>query len=86
MSYYPNQLASYATRVDNVDYVIANDVNALFAEIYAIQSIIGTNPHSRTSAWNVGNFSTATTTWTSLSDRITNIENGIYIIDCGGAI
>jgi hypothetical protein len=44
MSVYPTGIDSFTTKVDNVDDVLAADVNNLQSSVVAIQNTLGTNP------------------------------------------
>lgn len=44
MATYPNGIASWTNRIDNVNTVWAADPNTLAAELVAVQNAIGTNP------------------------------------------
>jgi hypothetical protein len=75
---YPGSVRNFLARVDLVDTVIADNVNSLQEELKAVQTTLGsaatgTSPLASTYS---GTFAT-TTTWTTLSDRITNIESGL---------
>ena len=75
---FPSSVRSYVPRVDLVDTVIADNVNSLQEEIRAIETVIGTattNQSPLISTW-TGTFNT-TTNWTTLYDRIANIEAGL---------
>jgi hypothetical protein len=70
---YPTQPANFIAKVDVQDTVYADHINTLQNEVYAIETIVGSNP-------NVSNYTgsfSLTNTWTSLTDRITNIERGL---------
>ena len=75
---FPSSVRSYVPRVDLVDTVIADNVNSLQEEIRAIETVIGTaatNQNPLASTW-TGTFNT-TTNWTTIYDRIANIEAGL---------
>jgi hypothetical protein len=75
---YPGSVRNFLARVDLVDTVIADNVNSLQEELKAVQTTLGsaaTGTSPLASAYS-GTFTT-TTTWTTLSDRITNIESGL---------
>jgi hypothetical protein len=75
---YPNQVRSYTAEVDLVSTVAADNVNSLQQEIVAIETALGTaastNPLTSTFT---GSWSTATTNWTTVGDRLNNIEAGL---------
>jgi hypothetical protein len=75
---YPGSVRNFLARVDLVDTVIADNVNTLQEELKAVQTTLGsaatgTSPLASTYS---GTFA-ITTTWTTLSDRIANIEAGL---------
>jgi hypothetical protein len=91
---YPNQVRSYTHVVDLVDTVVADNVNSLQDEIQAVETALGTaastNPLTSTFS---GTWSTATAGWTTVGDRLNNIEAGLvngvstapYIFKTGGS-
>lgn len=72
---YPSGVKTFVPKVDNQDPVIAADVNSAYLEISAIENTLGTNPGTIL-GWS-GPFDQATTTWSSVSARIANIEKGL---------
>lgn len=79
-SSFPGGNRSFTPRVDLADTVYADDVNSLQEEVRALEvKINGTTPSSGdnmlTSTY-AGTFA-ATATWTSLYDRLNNIEAGL---------
>ena len=91
---FPNQVRSYTAAVDLVTTVAADNVNSLQQEVVAIETALGnatsTNPLTSTYA---GTFSTATTSWNTVADRLLNIEAGLvngvtnapYVLKSGGS-
>ena len=78
MATYPGSIELFAgknPRTDNVDPVMASDVNLLYSEVSAIETIVGINPNV-TPSWS-GDFDSVTTSWGTLSARIANIEKGV---------
>lgn len=75
---YPGALRPFSSRVDLRDTVVAADVNSLQEEVYAIETTLGTasNANKPLASTYSGTFA-LTTTWTTLSDRIANIEAGL---------
>jgi hypothetical protein len=75
---FPGALRPFSSRVDLRDTVVAADVNSLQEEVYAIETTLGTasNANKPLASTYTGSFS-LTTTWTSLSDRLANIEAGL---------
>lgn len=72
---YPSSVKSFVTKVDFADTVFAAHVNDLQDEVNAIQANLGTSIKTG-SGW-VGAFDQITTNWSTLKDRITNIEYGL---------
>lgn len=79
---YPSSIKSFLYRVDNVDKVIASDVNSAYDEITAIETQLGAGGvASRSTAWGAAAVNTTTLDWTSsggLRARLDNLENGLY--------
>ena len=77
-AYYPTTVADFGNdRTDNVNTVIASDVNRAYAEILAIENTIGFSPLTDY-GWN-GTFDVAKTVFASINDRIKNIEAGLKL-------
>ena len=74
-AYYPEQIKTFVTRVNFTDTILAEHVNSLQDEVNAIETILGTYIHV-SNGW-VGVFDEVTTTWTTLEDRLVNMEYGI---------
>jgi hypothetical protein len=75
---YPGSVRNYIARVDLVDTVIADNVNSLQEEIKAVETALGTtatNNNPLISTY-LGSFAT-TGTWSSIGDRLKNIEAGL---------
>jgi hypothetical protein len=70
---YPSSIRSFTPKVDLVDTVFADHVNVLQDETRALQVSLGTSLLASNYS---GNFAT-TTTWSSLSARLSNIEFGL---------
>jgi hypothetical protein len=74
---YPTSVQTFASqnpRTDNIDAVMAADVNLLYTEVTAIEGILGTTP--ATSVWS-GTFDNTTTAWSTVNARLANIEAGV---------
>lgn len=83
---YPASVRNYVARVDLVDTVIADNVNSLQEEIKAVETVLGTtatNNSPLTSTWLTG-FSSSVTSWTTLGDRLNNLESGLLYGVTGG--
>ena len=77
---YPEDTNSLITRfrVDNKDKVVANDVNVVYTEVIALSNQLGAGGVI-TSEWSqTGSaYTTSTSVWPSLKDRLKNIEDGL---------
>lgn len=80
MAIYPDNVKQWTPRTDNVDKVVAADVNSAYDEITAIESQLGQGGVT-TSDWNGDTvFATTTTNWEpvgGLNGRLLNIEAGV---------
>lgn len=84
---YPSSVKNFTTKVNYVDTVLAGDVNDLQDELVAVENALGASIKTG-SGW-VGSFDQITTNWSTLKDRIANIEYGLgdaynRIIPSGG--
>jgi len=70
---YPSTVRQFTAKVDIQDTILADHVNSLQDEVRAVETTLGTS--LLTSSYS-GSFA-QTTTWTSLSARIANIETGL---------
>lgn len=78
MATYPGSIELFAgknPRTDNVDPVMAADVNLLYSEVSAIETTVGINP-ATTPSWS-GDFDGTTTSWGTVAARIANLEKGV---------
>lgn len=95
---YPSSLPSFTTKVDNVDSVVAAHPNDLQAEVLAVQSTVGTSPvisvlnaSTRINSATSFNSSPISTSFSTVKERISNVERGLmgvgYVpaIDGGGS-
>lgn len=73
---YPGAVTSFTTKVDLTDTVLATHINSLQTEVVAVETTLGANILT-TNAFADGTAFAASTTWTSVSDRIANLERGI---------
>jgi len=75
--YYPGNIKNdFSSKVDFTDTVIASHINDLQGEVTAIETTLGTYPLT-SSGWGTSGFDTTTTTWSTVKDRLNNIEIGI---------
>lgn len=77
MAVYPSAIitaGALPNKVNNVDPVIAEDINPVYAEIIAIENALGTLPTD----WSPrGSFSSSVVSFGSLSERVGNLEAGL---------
>jgi hypothetical protein len=78
---YPNDIKTFTFKVNNVDKVVADDVNVLYTEVTEIERHLGVGGAAYGSgSWGSGTFSTSTTNWYDnggLKARLQNIEAGV---------
>lgn len=75
---YPSSVVTFSTKVDNVTTVYAADPNTIQDEVRAIEQYLGTNPHISGSMASGSYTATPNTTFDTVSDRIANVEAGLY--------
>ena len=71
---YPSAIRSFTPKVDLVDTVFADHVNVLQDETRALQVTLGT---TLLAATNYSGIFSQSSTWSSLSARLVNIESGL---------
>lgn len=74
---YPGSVVQFVNKQDFVDVVDAGDINSAYAEISSLETTVGTNPHISSAANPTVTFIAAATTFSSLSARLANVENGV---------
>jgi hypothetical protein len=75
--YYPGNIKNdFSSKVDFTDTVIASHINDLQGEVTAIETTLGTFPLT-SSGWGTSGFDTTTAVWSTVKDRLNNIEIGI---------
>lgn len=74
---YPTSVKTFTRKRDLLDIVLAADINQVYDEITAVETVLGIQVRTNT-GWTSGTFSTATLTWPTLRERIQNIEFGLY--------
>jgi len=93
---YPSSIRTFTNKVDLVDTILADHVNALQDEVRALEITLGsvTVGGSPLTSDYTGTFSNQST-WGSIDERITNIEAGLangvgatapYVLKTGGSI
>jgi hypothetical protein len=73
---FPSSIVSFTTKNNTTDVIYAEHINSLQDEVMAIESVLGAAA-VRTSTWTGGSSFTQSTSWTTLADRLNNIENGL---------
>ena len=58
--------------------VYARHVVSIYDEVTAVQQQLGAGGVATSGTWGSGAFSSATTAWGSLKERLQNIENGVF--------
>lgn len=79
MASFPTSNRSFTAKIDVTDTVYADHINVLQEEVRALSTSLNGEPvvtNILTSTY-TGTFTNATTTWTSLSGRLLNIEAGL---------
>lgn len=73
---YPNSVKAFTTHVNVTEVIDAGHPNSIQEEIVAIEATIGTTPSIATAATASG-WSNTATDYTTVSDRLANIEKGV---------
>lgn len=73
---YPSSVKTFTTKVDFTDTVLAEHVNSLQGEVNSIEANLGT--YIKTGSGWIGSFDQITSNWSTLKDRVANIEYGLY--------
>jgi hypothetical protein len=74
---YPSSVRSFSTKRNTLDIIDASDPNGVQEEIVAIQATLGVSPSLSTAPSSTGTFSAISTTFSTLTARLANIETGI---------
>ncbi len=76
--FFPVNIRPFTNKVDLVDTVLADHINALQNEVRGISIALTGNPSTNilTSSFG-GTFTSATTSWVSIDERLNNIEAGL---------
>jgi hypothetical protein len=78
MTYPTTGVKVFDPRVDLQSVVVANDVNQVYLEVTAIENHLGANGAAISGVWDGTPNTTNYTSWTSVNDRLNNIENGVW--------
>ena len=73
---YPISVTNFTKKVDLLDLVVAADVNSVYDEVTAIETVLGSQP-ANTVSWS-GAFDSSNTSWGTVRDRIQNLEYGTF--------
>lgn len=74
---YPSSVKVFTKKRDLLDIVLAADINQVYDEVTAIETILGTFPATNL-GYDTGTFNTSTLSWPSIRARIQNIEYGVF--------
>ena len=74
---YPAAVRSFSTKTNVLDIIDASDPNSLQEEVIAIESSLGINPALSTTPNPSSGFTATSTQYSTLAQRLANIENGI---------
>jgi len=74
---YPASVKTFTRKRDLLDIVLAADINLVYDEVTAMQTIMGTFP-SVNLGWDSGSFDQSTLSWPNIRTRIQNIEYGLF--------
>lgn len=74
---YPTSIKTFTRKRDLLDIVLAADINQVYDELTAIETVLGTQPRIN-SGWTSGAFNQSTLSWPTVRERIQNIEYGLY--------
>jgi hypothetical protein len=90
---YPSAIRSFSIKTNVLDIIDASDPNSLQEEVIAIESSLGINPALSTTPNASSGFTATSTQYSTLAQRLANIENGVigdshtqYIKKAGGEI
>ena len=79
MTEFPARVKVWTARKDLVDLVVADDVNTLYDEVTAVEAELGAGGVKTSPTWGSGSFTSVTTAWANLKERLANIENGVFV-------
>lgn len=78
-SSYPVSIKTWVPKQNVTDLVVAEDVNTVYEELETVERQLGVGGVTISPTWgSLGELNTATTTWLSLKDRLSNIEAGVF--------
>lgn len=74
---YPSSIRVFSTKVNITDIVDASHPNSVQEEVVAIQTTLGVLPATSTTPSASGTFTATSTAYSTLNQRLANIETGI---------
>jgi hypothetical protein len=74
---YPASIRTFTKKRDLLDIVLAADINLVYDEVTAIETVLGSFPATNL-GWDTGTFNQNTLTWPTVRARIQNIEYGLF--------
>jgi hypothetical protein len=74
---YPNSVKVFPTHVNVTEVIDAGHPNAIQDEVVAIESALGANPALSTTPSSSGTFVSSSTSFSTVSARIANVETGV---------
>jgi hypothetical protein len=77
MASYPSQVATFQTHVNITEIIDASHPNNIQSEVVAVEAAIGVNPATSTTPSPSGTFTASSTAYSTVKDRLANIETGI---------
>ena len=86
MASYPNSVQVFSTHVNTVEVIDASHPNLIQAEVSAIESTLGsvadgTDPRLSQTVTSASTWSPTSTTYTTVAERLNNIEKGVRNIN-----
>lgn len=77
MASYPSSVKVFTTKSNTTDVVDSSHPNSIQDEVIAIESILGVNPNVSTTPSSSGTFNATSNNFSTLTDRLSNIETGV---------
>jgi hypothetical protein len=77
MASYPSQIATFPTHVNITEIIDASHPNNIQGEVVALEATVGTNPGTSTTPSPSGTFTSSSTPYSTVKDRLANIEIGV---------
>jgi ribosomal protein S8E len=74
---YPSSVKVFTTKSNTTDVVDSSHPNSIQDEVIAIESILGVNPNVSTTPSSSGTFNATSNNFSTLTDRLSNIETGV---------